>query len=87
MLAKLITVFIFRPTGRLLCEMYQEREPAKISMMNSVSASQILTFSNIKHSSNVIVIDTSAGLMLALAMQRLGAEGKILLFFLNIFTN
>nr|CAB3267264.1 tRNA (adenine(58)-N(1))-methyltransferase non-catalytic subunit TRM6-like [Phallusia mammillata] len=68
---------IHKPTARLICKLYINREPAKILNMNLDSISQIVTATNIRQGSKVVVLETCSGMLLALIMERLGLEGCV----------
>lgn len=73
----LTNIRILRPSSRLICKMYESREPAKICHMRIDTAAQIINMANIHSGSKAIVVETCSGLILSLAMQRLGGEGCV----------
>uniref|UniRef100_F7B480 tRNA (adenine(58)-N(1))-methyltransferase non-catalytic subunit TRM6 n=1 Tax=Ciona intestinalis TaxID=7719 RepID=F7B480_CIOIN len=68
---------IQRPNSRLICQLYQEREPAKICNMRMETMSQILTAANIKHGCNVGVVETCSGVVLGSVLEKLGGKGCV----------
>jgi len=62
---------VIKPTGRLMFKMYYNREPNKICYMSVDYASQMLTMTNIKHDSNVMVVETCSGILLGMILERL----------------
>ncbi|XP_039262807.1 tRNA (adenine(58)-N(1))-methyltransferase non-catalytic subunit TRM6-like [Styela clava] len=68
---------ILKPSARLICKMYESREPAKICHMRIDTVSQIINLANIHSGSKAIVIETCSGLILSLVMQRLAGKGCV----------
>ncbi|CAK8698319.1 unnamed protein product [Clavelina lepadiformis] len=68
---------LLKPTSRLICKLYQEREPAKICHMRIDSMSQLLTSTNVRHGSKVAVFETCSGLLLGMVLERLAGKGSI----------
>lgn len=66
---------ILRPTSRLLCKMYESREPAKICQMRSNTFAQMLTMANVHQGSKVMVVENCSGVLLSLIMDRLNGSG------------
>lgn len=70
-------VRILKPCARLVCQMYENREPAKIGRMTTKTMSQIVTMANVKQGSNIIVVETCSGVLLGLLMQCLAGKGSL----------
>jgi len=68
---------VIKPTARLIFKMYYNREPNKICYMSVDYASQMLTMTNIRHNSNVMVVETCSGILLGMILERLTCEGNV----------
>ncbi|KAK0057010.1 tRNA (adenine(58)-N(1))-methyltransferase non-catalytic subunit TRM6 [Biomphalaria pfeifferi] len=68
---------VLKPTARLVMEIFS-KEPAKICFLRPDTVSQILNFSNVMYGSNVAVVETCQGLVLACVLERLGGHGKVI---------
>jgi hypothetical protein len=65
-------ITILKPSTRTLCEMYYSRGPSKICHMRPDTVAQILTYSNIHPHSNMVVMETTQGLLLTAMLERMG---------------
>ncbi|CAG5136895.1 unnamed protein product [Candidula unifasciata] len=75
---KHILVFtVLRPTPRLVMEIFS-KEPGKICNLRPDTLSQLLNYGNVMYGSNVAVVETCQGLVLASLLQRMGGEGKLI---------
>ncbi|BFZ07485.1 hypothetical protein BsWGS_10524 [Bradybaena similaris] len=75
---KHILVFtVLRPTPRLVMEIFA-KEPQKICNLRPDTLSQLLNYGNVMHGSNVAVVETCQGLVLACLLQRMGGAGKLI---------
>uniref|UniRef100_H2YBX2 tRNA (adenine(58)-N(1))-methyltransferase non-catalytic subunit TRM6 n=1 Tax=Ciona savignyi TaxID=51511 RepID=H2YBX2_CIOSA len=70
-------VRVHKPNARLITQLYQEREPAKICNIRIDTISQILTAANIRHGANVAVVETCSGVVLGAVLERLGGNGCV----------
>jgi len=68
---------LLKPSSRLLCKLYENREPGKVCNMRCDSLSQLLTYSNIRPGSNVVVVDTCAGLLLSSVLEKMSGTGQV----------
>jgi len=68
---------ILKPTARLICKLYQDREPAKICHMHVNGMAQLITYTDIKQGANVVVMETCSGVLLGMILERLGGNGEI----------
>ena len=73
---------VFRPTSRLICKLYEDREPAKICHMRTDSMSQLINSTNVRSGSKVAVFETCSGVIMGMVLERLGGHGK---FFYSAF--
>ena len=65
------------PTARILCEMYFTKTPFKILEIRPETLAQILTYSNVRSGSNVLLVESCQGLLTGSVLERLGNNGKI----------
>ncbi|XP_059147966.1 tRNA (adenine(58)-N(1))-methyltransferase non-catalytic subunit TRM6-like isoform X2 [Physella acuta] len=72
----ILSFTVSRPTPRLIMEIYS-KEPIKICNLRADTLAQILSYSNVRYGSNVGVVETCQGLILACVLQRMGGQGKI----------
>ncbi|XP_055349605.1 tRNA (adenine(58)-N(1))-methyltransferase non-catalytic subunit TRM6-like [Paramacrobiotus metropolitanus] len=68
---------VLQPTLRLVCEVYNCQRSQKINHLRVDTLAMMLSFANIRHGSNVVVVDGSQGILLAAALQRTGGAGRI----------
>jgi len=65
----------YKPTARLLCELYFTKAPSKILELRPDTLAQILTWSDAKYGSKMLVAETCQGLILGALLERLGGHG------------
>ncbi|XP_018422147.1 PREDICTED: tRNA (adenine(58)-N(1))-methyltransferase non-catalytic subunit TRM6 [Nanorana parkeri] len=71
-------ITIVKPSTRILSMMYYAREPGKICQLRYDTLAQMLTLGNIHAGSQVIVMETCAGLVLGSVMERMGGYGSVI---------
>nr|DBA27124.1 TPA: hypothetical protein GDO54_011300 [Pyxicephalus adspersus] len=71
-------ISIVKPSTRILAMMYYAREPGKICQLRYDTLAQMLTLGNIHAGSQVIVMETCAGLLLGSVMERMGGYGSVI---------
>ncbi|CAI9575116.1 unnamed protein product [Staurois parvus] len=71
-------ISILKPSTRILAMMYYAREPGKICQLRYDTLAQMLTLGNIHAGSQVIVMETCAGLVLGSVMERMGGFGSVI---------
>ena len=67
----------YKPTARLLCELYFTKAPSKILEVRPDTLAQILTWSDAKYGSKILVAETCQGLILGALLERLGGHGRL----------
>lgn len=70
-------VKILKPSARLVCKLYEGRDPQKICHMEASSLSQLLNLSNLKTGSKVVLVETCSGVVLGSVLERLGGTGSV----------
>jgi tRNA (adenine-N(1)-)-methyltransferase non-catalytic subunit len=78
-------ITILKPSTRTLCEMYYSRGPSKICHMRPDTVAQILTYSNVHPHSNMVVMETTQGLLLTAMLERMGGLGNLVQVFFGDF--
>eukprot|EP01060_Flectonema_neradi_P037476 TRINITY_DN7554_c1_g1_i1.p1 TRINITY_DN7554_c1_g1~~TRINITY_DN7554_c1_g1_i1.p1 ORF type:complete len:459 (+),score=103.36 TRINITY_DN7554_c1_g1_i1:39-1379(+) len=68
---------VFKPTISRIIEMSLLKKPEKIMHLRVDTMGEILTFANIHAGSSTMVLDSTAGLVTAACVQRMGGQGKL----------
>lgn len=66
---------IYKPTVRLLCEMYFNQRPGKATTLRIDTLSQLLNSCNVRSGGHYIVVDNFTGLLAAAVIERLVGDG------------
>ena len=66
---------IYKPTVRLLCEMYFNQRPGKVTTLRIDTLSQLLNSCNVRSGGRYIVVDNFTGLLAAAVIERLVGDG------------
>ncbi|XP_050406117.1 tRNA (adenine(58)-N(1))-methyltransferase non-catalytic subunit TRM6 [Patella vulgata] len=74
----ILLVRVLKPTTRLVFNLFYNRNPADIGYMRVDTYSQILSFANLIPGSNIGIIDTYRGLLVAAALELLGGTGSVI---------
>ena len=67
----------YKPTARLLSQLYFTKAASKILEIRPDTLAQILAWSNIHFGSNVLVSETCQGMVIGSILERIGEEGQI----------
>lgn len=67
-----------KPTSRLLCQLYFTKAPSKVLDIRPDTLAQLLTWSDVRHGSRVLVTETCQGLILGSVLERMGNRGMII---------
>lgn len=78
-------ISILKPSTRALCDMYFSKGPSKICHMRVDTVAQILTYSNVHAHCNMIIMETTQGLLLAAMLERMGGFGNLVQVFFGDF--
>ncbi|OCF78658.1 tRNA (adenine-N(1)-)-methyltransferase non-catalytic subunit TRM6 [Kwoniella mangroviensis CBS 8886] len=74
------TVHPLSPSIPNILHHYSERSPASVLHLRVDTLSQLLNMANIRPGGRYLVVDDTSGLVTAAILERMGSEGKILLF-------
>ncbi|OCF43283.1 tRNA (adenine-N(1)-)-methyltransferase non-catalytic subunit TRM6 [Kwoniella heveanensis CBS 569] len=74
------TVHPLSPSIPNILSHYTERSPASILHLRADTHAQLLNMANIRPGSRYLVVDDTGGLVTASIIERMGAEGRVLLF-------
>ncbi|XP_014671633.1 PREDICTED: tRNA (adenine(58)-N(1))-methyltransferase non-catalytic subunit TRM6-like [Priapulus caudatus] len=76
--AKYVARFaVLRPSTRILCQVFLDRGPQKVLNLRADSLAQMLTQTNIRAHSKVIVVESCQGLIVGAVLERLGGHGIV----------
>ncbi|WWC65183.1 uncharacterized protein I303_107797 [Kwoniella dejecticola CBS 10117] len=74
------TVHPLSPSIPNILSHYSDRSPASILHLRMDTLSQLLNMANVRPGGRYLVVDDTGGLVTAAVLERMGAQGKILLF-------
>jgi len=72
-----VSVIIYKPTTRLLAELYYTRGADKVCNLRPDSLATMLVKSNVRSGSNVMVVDACKGLITGAVLERVGDVGTV----------
>ncbi|EGG16842.1 tRNA-methyltransferase subunit [Cavenderia fasciculata] len=76
-------VKILKPTSKNLIESYYTKDPKKICNIRFDTLGQLLTLGNVKAGSNILVVDSSMGLVTGSVNERMNGDGVVLSAYLG----
>ncbi|WRT70709.1 uncharacterized protein IL334_007707 [Kwoniella shivajii] len=74
------TVHPLSPSLPNILAHYSERAPASIMHLRTDTLSQLLNMANVRPGGRYLVVDDTGGLVTAAVLERMGAQGRIMLF-------
>ncbi|EGF78315.1 hypothetical protein BATDEDRAFT_90810 [Batrachochytrium dendrobatidis JAM81] len=66
-----------KPTARVFCDIYLEKNPEKTREIRIDTLSQMLTLANVKAGSSFLVVDDMSGLLVGAMLEKMQGHGKI----------
>ena len=69
-------MYALRPTPRLLCEYYMQKNPLKIMELRPDSLGMLMTRANVHPGSRVLVVENTCGLVASTILSRLNGTNQ-----------
>jgi tRNA (adenine-N(1)-)-methyltransferase non-catalytic subunit len=74
------TIHPISPSAHNMTNHYFTRSPQNILNLREDTLSQLLTLSNVREGGRYLVVDDTAGLVTAALLERMGSDGRIMIF-------